>query len=85
MRYRHCVTSHLVGAAEIAEMLNVSTQRLDQLIEVYPDFPQPEVVLKGGRIWAREAVEEWVRQHPARKPGRPRKRRLDGVPKGLRP
>ncbi len=62
---------HLVGMAEIAEMLGVSRQRVSQLIETYADFPKPEVELTGGRVWSRNAIESWVASHPEREPGRP--------------
>ena len=62
---------HLVGMAEIAEMLGVSRQRVAQLIETYEDFPKPEVELSGGRVWSRTAIESWIASHPERGPGRP--------------
>jgi predicted DNA-binding transcriptional regulator AlpA len=62
---------HLVGMAEIAEMLGVSRQRVSQLIETYEDFPKPEVELTGGRVWSRTAIESWIASHPERGPGRP--------------
>jgi predicted DNA-binding transcriptional regulator AlpA len=62
---------HLVGMAEIAEMLGVSRQRVAQLIETYEDFPKPEVELTGGRVWSRTAIESWIVSHPERGPGRP--------------
>ncbi len=61
---------HLMGMAEIAEMLGVSRQRVAQLIETYDDFPKPEVELTGGRVWSRTAVETWISTHPDRGPGR---------------
>lgn len=65
------MTHHLVGMAEIAEMLGVSRQRVGQLIETYEDFPKPEVELSGGRVWSRTAIETWIATHPERGPGRP--------------
>ena len=65
------MTHHLVGMAEIAEMLGVSRQRVSQLIETYEDFPKPEVELSGGRVWSRTAIETWIASHPERGPGRP--------------
>ena len=64
---------HLVGVTEIAEMLGVSRARADQIAARYDDFPDPEVVIASGRVWSRDAVEEWIRKHPHRPPGRPRK------------
>ncbi len=50
---------HLVGVAEIAEMLEVTRQRVDQLVRE-PEFPAPEAILSAGRIWRREDVEAWA-------------------------
>ncbi len=61
---------HLVGMAEIAEILGVSRQRVAQLIESYEDFPKPEVELTSGRVWSRTAIETWIASHPERGPGR---------------
>jgi DNA-binding CsgD family transcriptional regulator/predicted DNA-binding transcriptional regulator AlpA len=63
------MSGHLVGVAEIAKMLGVSRQRVDQLIASYPDFPKPEAELSAGRIWSRSAIETWVALHPERGPG----------------
>jgi predicted DNA-binding transcriptional regulator AlpA len=60
---------HLVGVAEIAEMLGVSKQRVVQLAQSYSDFPGPEAELGSGRIWARSAIETWLATHPERKSG----------------
>lgn len=49
---------HLVGTHEVAELLGVSRQRVHQLA-AEADFPEPEVVLKGGTVWRRAAIEEW--------------------------
>ncbi|MEA2702138.1 MAG: hypothetical protein QOD63_83 [Actinomycetota bacterium] len=53
---------HLLGPAEAAALLGVSRQRLLQLLDAYPDFPQP-TKLTVGRIWERKAVEEWATAH----------------------
>jgi predicted DNA-binding transcriptional regulator AlpA len=50
----------LMGIAEIADLLGVSTQRVDQLAR-QPGFPQPVAELKAGRIWRREEVVGWAR------------------------
>lgn len=60
---------HLVGVAEVAEALGVSKQRIVQIAQTYSDFPDPEVELSSGRIWARSAIETWLATHPERKPG----------------
>jgi predicted DNA-binding transcriptional regulator AlpA/ATP-dependent Clp protease ATP-binding subunit ClpA len=56
---------HLLGVAEIATMLGLSRQRVNQLIQ-QDDFPAPEAELSAGRIWSRDAVEAWVASHPQR-------------------
>jgi predicted DNA-binding transcriptional regulator AlpA len=50
---------HLVGSAEIASMLDVSRQYVDRLSKA-AGFPEPEVVLASGRVWKREAIEDWA-------------------------
>jgi predicted DNA-binding transcriptional regulator AlpA len=49
----------LVGLAEIAEMLKVSTRRVDVLSR-QRDFPEPVASLIGGRVWLRADVQEWA-------------------------
>jgi prophage regulatory protein len=51
----------LVGAAEIAELLSISRQRVDQLA-AGDDFPEPIAVLAAGRVWKRADVEAWARR-----------------------
>lgn len=61
----------LMSAAEIADALGVSRQRVHQLRET-ATFPAPLADLRGGAVWDANAIrkfnEEWER-----KPGRPRK------------
>jgi predicted DNA-binding transcriptional regulator AlpA len=52
----------LVGAAEIAELLGITRQRVDQISRTHADFPAPLAELKSGRIWSREAVEAWAKR-----------------------
>lgn len=52
---------HLVGVAEIAEMLGVTRQRVNQLARE-EGFPQPEAELSAGRIWKRSDVVAWARR-----------------------
>jgi predicted DNA-binding transcriptional regulator AlpA len=59
------MTQQLLGVAEIAAMLGLTRQRVNQLIQA-PDFPAPEAVLSAGRIWARDAIESWAASHPER-------------------
>lgn len=65
------VSSHLVGLSEIAAMLDVTRQRVGQLVSDYDDFPPPVADLASGRIWETVAVEAWANAHPVRLPGRP--------------
>jgi predicted DNA-binding transcriptional regulator AlpA len=56
------MTHHLVGVAEIAKMLGVSRQRVDELVRKDPTFPKPVVHLTAGRVWETESVERWARK-----------------------
>lgn len=56
------MTHHLVGVAEIAELLGVSRQYVDRLSRTDDTFPVPEAELKSGRVWKREAIEKWGRK-----------------------
>ena len=56
------VRHRLAGTAEIAVMLGVSRQRVQQLT-ARGDFPEPYDVLLGGRVWLRSDVEAWARAH----------------------
>lgn len=62
------MTDHLVGSAEVAKMLGVSRQRVNQLADSYADFPRPQALLAAGRIWSRNSVETWIAAHPERHP-----------------
>lgn len=53
---------HLVGVAEIADMLGVSRQRVNAIVQTHDDFPEPAAVLSAGRIWERSAIESWALQ-----------------------
>ena len=61
VKYRRAV-HHLVGIAEIAELLGVSKQRVHQLVRDAADFPEPEAVLSAGMIWRRDAILQWARE-----------------------
>lgn len=53
----------LVASHEIAELLNVSRQRVTQLTtEARYNFPDPVAVLKVGRIWNKAEVIDWARK-----------------------
>jgi predicted DNA-binding transcriptional regulator AlpA len=49
----------IVGVAEIAELLGVSRQRVDQLTR-RADFPPAVAELASGRLWVRGQVERWA-------------------------
>jgi predicted DNA-binding transcriptional regulator AlpA len=50
---------NLVSTVEIAELLGVSRQRVDQLART-ADFPAPTAELAVGRVWLRDDVIEWA-------------------------
>jgi prophage regulatory protein len=50
----------LAGVAEIAELLGVSRQRVDQLVREHDDFPRPIAELAAGRIWIRQEIVDWA-------------------------
>jgi hypothetical protein len=53
------VPREVVGAVEIAEMLGVSRQRVNQFA-MRDDFPKPWRKLATGRIWDLRAIERWA-------------------------
>jgi predicted DNA-binding transcriptional regulator AlpA len=55
----------LVGAAEVAEILGVSRQRVTQLTS-RPDFPAPVAVLAMGKVWTRDDVQTWADERDER-------------------
>ena len=63
-------TAELLTTSEVAELLNVSPQRVRQLVRDRSDFPAPaRVVGAGMRLWRRTDVEHW-RDSADRSPGR---------------
>jgi prophage regulatory protein len=59
---------YLMGTHEIAALLRVSRQRAQQ-ITARKDFPRPYDVLRMGKVWRRQAVEQWARDHGRAVPG----------------
>lgn len=53
------MTDTPIGPHEIAVMLNVSRQRVTQLMAA-DDFPAPWAVLATGRIWRAEDIARWA-------------------------
>jgi predicted DNA-binding transcriptional regulator AlpA len=51
----------LLGVTEVASLLGISRQRVQQLSETDLDFPKPTAFLARGRVWAKEDVEQWAR------------------------
>jgi hypothetical protein len=52
----------LAGLTEIADMLDLSRQRVDQILRSDPTLPAPVAVISAGRIWRRADVERWARR-----------------------
>lgn len=55
----------VMAAAEIADYLGVSRQRVAVLVE-RPGFPAPIAHLSVGRIWRTSDVREWAGNRPHR-------------------
>lgn len=53
---------HLVGAAEVAELLGVTRQRVDAIARTHADFPKPQAELQAGRVWLRAEIEDWAQR-----------------------
>ncbi len=62
----------LLGLTEIAGLLGVSKQRVDQLRRERVDFPQPVAELAAGPVWKLPMLKRFIAGWQ-RKPGRPRK------------
>jgi predicted DNA-binding transcriptional regulator AlpA len=54
------VKPDLVGVHEIAQLLGVSRQRVDQIVHSDDTFPQPVAEIAAGRIWNRSEIERWL-------------------------
>lgn len=50
-----------MSTPEIAELLGVTRQRVDQLSRT-EGFPEPAAELAIGRVWERADVERWARE-----------------------
>jgi predicted DNA-binding transcriptional regulator AlpA len=59
-----------MGAAEVAEVLGVSRQRVHILRQTYADFPAPVAELSRGPIWHEVDITAWLAAHPTRPTGR---------------
>lgn len=67
----------LVGMVEAGEILGVSRQRVYQLAEDHPDFPQPIAELAAGKIFTRASIEAFDKRWERKRTGRPRKAVFD--------
>jgi predicted DNA-binding transcriptional regulator AlpA len=61
------MSHHLMGVAEIADLLGVTRQRVTQLAKVN-GFPQPTLRLAAGPVWESADVERWAREAGRLKP-----------------
>lgn len=52
----------LVGQAELVDLLGVTRQRIQQLVNS-PDFPKPALELRMGKAWLLADVERWAARH----------------------
>ncbi|GAB3818778.1 hypothetical protein [Micromonospora zhanjiangensis] len=48
---------------EIADFLGVSRQRVHQMAERDPCFPEPATVLAVGKIWRGEDIRAWAAKY----------------------
>jgi prophage regulatory protein len=54
----------LMGTAEIADRLGVTTARVGQITDsVKLGFPRPLARLRMGQVWLADDVEAWIREH----------------------
>ena len=52
----------VVGVTEVAALLGVSRQRVDQISHSDLDFPEPMTTLGRGRLWEKRSIEKWARE-----------------------
>lgn len=81
-------TGEILGSAEVARLLGVSRQRVQQL-RAEGRFPAPLLELSATPVWLRRSVETFITswsRRPGRPPGRATRSPLlrDGRPEGLR-
>ncbi len=55
------VAEHLVGPAEIGELLSVDANTVNVWKVRHPDFPTPVRRLRSGDLWDRREIIEWAR------------------------
>lgn len=52
----------IVGVKEVAQMLGISRQRVNVIVQSHPDFPEPIAKLAAGRVWQRRDIVEWAKK-----------------------
>ncbi len=52
--------SEVGGVFEIAEMVGVAPDTVQQWIKRYGDFPEPWRKVRSGRLWALPVVQAWA-------------------------
>ena len=48
-------------SGDVAKLLGVSRQRVHQISDEDPTFPEPAATLSVGRVWERADIERWAR------------------------
>jgi len=61
------MTKHLVGVAEVAQLLGVTRQRVNRIVQTHADFPAPEAELSAGRVWKTADIEAWAVRYRKRR------------------
>ena len=49
-------------SSQVAKLLGLTRQRVDQIVKTDSTFPAPAMVLPSGRVWERADVEKWARE-----------------------
>ena len=49
-------------ASDVAKLLEISRQRVHQIMEKDLTFPAPAATLSVGRVWERSDIEKWARE-----------------------
>src|SRR5262245_9591582 len=60
--YDPTMRQRLVGAKEVAQLLDISRQRVNRIVQTHDEFPRPIGVLAGGRVWNRDDVVDWAQR-----------------------
>ena len=67
----HPHKQELMGYAEVAEFLDVSRQRVNELATIHAEFPAPISRLKTGPIFTRESIQRFAGRWERHRTGRP--------------